>query len=154
MVWTEQSIFFVDFEGSRASGILEFGVAEVCGGRIGATSTRLCAATGTPLHRYFSDPSYWPCVAPGTSDGSVYFTENNGPHQNRDFWDRCTENRLIKVKDGKVEWMVGAHDGTLAHDGFHHVVRNNRGAKVDGNGFQPVFEHGTLSFSRLCIGEM
>ncbi len=46
MVWTEQSIFFVDFEGSRASGILEFGVAEVCGGRIGATSTRLCAATG------------------------------------------------------------------------------------------------------------
>ncbi len=46
MVWTEQSIFFVDFEGSRASGILEFGVAEVCGGRIGATSSRLCAATG------------------------------------------------------------------------------------------------------------
>lgn len=44
--WTEQPIFFVDFEGSRASGILEFGVAEVRGGRIGAVHTRLCAATG------------------------------------------------------------------------------------------------------------
>ena len=72
---------------------------------------------GPPLQRYFSDPAYWPCVAPGTSDGSVYFTENNGPHQNRDFWDRCSENRLIKVKNGKVEWMVGAHDGTMANDG-------------------------------------
>ncbi|MBS0632856.1 MAG: 3'-5' exonuclease [Verrucomicrobia bacterium] len=44
--WTEQPIFFVDFEGSRASGILEYGVAEVIGGRIGAVHTRLCAATG------------------------------------------------------------------------------------------------------------
>ena len=74
-------------------------------------------ATGTPLQHFFTDPAYWPCVAPGTSDGSIYFTENNGPHQNHDFWDRCTENRLIKVKDGKVVWTVGAHDGTLAHDG-------------------------------------
>ncbi len=44
--WTEQPIFFVDFEGSRASGILEYGVAEVLGGKIGAVHTRLCAATG------------------------------------------------------------------------------------------------------------
>jgi hypothetical protein len=29
MSWTEQPIFFVDFEGSRASGVLEFGVATV-----------------------------------------------------------------------------------------------------------------------------
>ncbi len=69
------------------------------------------------LHHYFSDPAYWPCVAPATSDGSTYFTENNGPHQNRDFWDRCSENRLIKVQDGKVAWMVGSHDGTQAHNG-------------------------------------
>jgi DNA polymerase-3 subunit epsilon len=44
--WTEQPIFFVDFEGSHASGILEYGVAEVRGGRVGATHTRLCQATG------------------------------------------------------------------------------------------------------------
>ena len=44
--WTEQPIFFVDFEGSRASGILEFGVAEVCGGKIVSARTRLCQAAG------------------------------------------------------------------------------------------------------------
>jgi DNA polymerase-3 subunit epsilon len=44
--WTEQPIFFVDFEGSRISGILEFGVVEVHRGRIVSTRTRLCRATG------------------------------------------------------------------------------------------------------------
>jgi len=44
--WIEQSIYFVDFEGSQASGVLEYGVAEVRAGRIGATYTRLCQATG------------------------------------------------------------------------------------------------------------
>jgi DNA polymerase-3 subunit epsilon len=46
MFWTEQPIFFVDFEGSRASGILEFGVVEVRNGKIAGTRTRLCRATG------------------------------------------------------------------------------------------------------------
>jgi DNA polymerase-3 subunit epsilon len=46
MNWTEQSIFFVDFEGSRASGILEFGVAEVRRGVIVGARTRLCRAAG------------------------------------------------------------------------------------------------------------
>lgn len=47
MRWTEQPIYFVDFEGSRASGILEFGVAEVQGGKITDARTRLCRATGS-----------------------------------------------------------------------------------------------------------
>ena len=46
MPWTEQPIFFLDFEGSRASGILEFGVAEVLGDQIVSARTRLCRATG------------------------------------------------------------------------------------------------------------
>ena len=46
MSWTEQPIFFVDFEGSRASGILEFGIAEVHRGKIASARTRLCRATG------------------------------------------------------------------------------------------------------------
>jgi DNA polymerase III epsilon subunit-like protein len=44
--WTEQPIFFVDFEGSRVSGVLEYGVATLLGGRIVEGVTRLCAATG------------------------------------------------------------------------------------------------------------
>lgn len=44
--WTEQPIFFVDFEGSRASGILEFGVVEVLRGAVVNARTRICRATG------------------------------------------------------------------------------------------------------------
>ncbi len=46
MSWIEQPIFFVDFEGSRASGILEFGVVEVHHGKVVSVRTRLCRATG------------------------------------------------------------------------------------------------------------
>jgi DNA polymerase-3 subunit epsilon len=44
--WTEQRIFFVDFEGSRAAGVLEYGVAELWRGEIVDTRTRRCAPTG------------------------------------------------------------------------------------------------------------
>ncbi len=47
MSWVNQPIYFVDFEGSRTSGILEFGVAEVVGGKVTATRTRLCRAMGS-----------------------------------------------------------------------------------------------------------
>lgn len=46
MRWTEQPIFFVDFEGSRTSGVLEYGVATLLAGRIVGAKTRLCGATG------------------------------------------------------------------------------------------------------------
>ena len=46
MVWIEQPIFFVDFEGSRTSGILEYGVVTLLGERVVDTHTRLCRATG------------------------------------------------------------------------------------------------------------
>lgn len=46
MTWIDQPIFFLDFEGSRASGILEYGVVTVLGGKIEATHTRLCRASG------------------------------------------------------------------------------------------------------------
>jgi len=45
MSWTEQPIFFVDFEGSRASGVLEYGSRwswRRCGGR----KNRLCRPIG------------------------------------------------------------------------------------------------------------
>jgi DNA polymerase-3 subunit epsilon len=46
MRWTEQPIYFLDFEGSIGSGVLEYGVATLLGGRIVETKTRLCGATG------------------------------------------------------------------------------------------------------------
>jgi DNA polymerase-3 subunit epsilon len=47
MSWVEQTIFFVDFEGSRSSGVLEYGVVALLRGEIVETKTRLCRATGS-----------------------------------------------------------------------------------------------------------
>ena len=46
MSWTEQPIHFVDFEGNRTSGILEFGVATLEKGQVVSARTRLCRASG------------------------------------------------------------------------------------------------------------
>lgn len=46
MSWTEQPLHFIDFEGSRQSGVLEYGVATVRAGRVCATVGRLCAPVG------------------------------------------------------------------------------------------------------------
>lgn len=46
MSWADTPIHFIDFEGSRASGILEFGVVTLRGGAVTETRTRKCAATG------------------------------------------------------------------------------------------------------------
>ena len=46
MSWADTPIHFIDFEGSAASGILEFGVVTLAGGEIAAAHTRLCRATG------------------------------------------------------------------------------------------------------------
>lgn len=44
--WTEQPIHFVDFEGSRISGVLEYGVVTLVHGGVTETRTRLCAPIG------------------------------------------------------------------------------------------------------------
>lgn len=46
MSWPEQPIHFVDFEGNKTSGVLEFGVATLQHGRITETRTRVCAPVG------------------------------------------------------------------------------------------------------------
>jgi DNA polymerase III epsilon subunit-like protein len=46
MNWINTPIHFVDFEGNRASGIIEFGVVTLSAGEITETRTRLCRAVG------------------------------------------------------------------------------------------------------------
>ena len=46
MHWKETPIHFIDFEGARGCGVLEFGVATLLGGEIVSTVTRICRATG------------------------------------------------------------------------------------------------------------
>jgi DNA polymerase III epsilon subunit-like protein len=44
--WSEHPIHFLDFEGNRTSGILEFGVVTLHSGAVAATRTRLCRPVG------------------------------------------------------------------------------------------------------------
>lgn len=46
MRWLDVPIHFIDFEGSIASGILEYGVVTLRGGSVEKTTTRLCRASG------------------------------------------------------------------------------------------------------------
>lgn len=56
MSWIGQPIFFVDFEGNQASGVLEFGVVTLLRGEVVEARTRLCKpigrvrATDTAVH--------------------------------------------------------------------------------------------------------
>ncbi|MFT4900952.1 MAG: DNA polymerase III epsilon subunit-like protein [Lentimonas sp.] len=43
----ETPIHVIDFEGSRQSGVVEYGVVTLQGSQVAACSTRLCAPTGT-----------------------------------------------------------------------------------------------------------
>lgn len=47
MPWTAQPVAVIDFEGSLATGVLEYGVVVVVNGKIAETQTRLCRSTGT-----------------------------------------------------------------------------------------------------------
>jgi DNA polymerase III epsilon subunit-like protein len=44
--WKETPVYMMDFEGSASSGVVEYGVVELRGGRIGATATALCRPSG------------------------------------------------------------------------------------------------------------
>ncbi len=46
MSWTATPIHFIDFEGSLASGILEYGIVNLHGPQIVSTHTQLCRPTG------------------------------------------------------------------------------------------------------------
>lgn len=42
-LWTETPIHVLDFEGSRATGVVEYGIATLLGGKVTQTHTRICA---------------------------------------------------------------------------------------------------------------
>ena len=57
MRWSDTPIHFIDFEGNLTSGILEYGVVTLLGGRVTTIRTRLCGPIGrirpadTAIHR-------------------------------------------------------------------------------------------------------
>ncbi|WP_309380199.1 3'-5' exonuclease [Cerasicoccus frondis] len=41
--WADIPIYVIDFEGATKTGVVEYGVVELCNGKIASTATRLCA---------------------------------------------------------------------------------------------------------------
>jgi len=75
------------------------------------------------LHFIFDNSAFSPAndVVPGKpdSEGSLYYTMELEPPNGQGFWDRYSEGRIVKVKDGKVQWIVGHHSehGEPGRDG-------------------------------------
>ena len=97
----------------------------------GVYTTYLPATVPTADSAYYL-PSYcYDTFFAKGDDGSMYYTANCGIQQGRGFWDRCSENRILKVKDGQVQWMVGHHDAQHLQPGDTDMLMNMIGA-VDG----------------------
>ena len=75
------------------------------------------------LHRVFDNCAFAPAngMVPGKPDNTdaLYYTTELEPANGQGFWDRYCEGRIVKVKDGKVQWIVGHHSehGDNGHDG-------------------------------------
>ena len=72
---------------------------------------------GKELGWYFRDGSYGIFSSPPAQGGARYYVFNVGAGQQTSFWDRATHSRIARVKDGKIQWIAGQHDGTKKQDG-------------------------------------
>ncbi|MET0263142.1 MAG: FlgD immunoglobulin-like domain containing protein, partial [Rariglobus sp.] len=88
-------------------------------GRDGLLAPASFDASGLPIYlngtyaRHLSEPSRYTNgdhFASAKIGGSTFYAVNSGPHRHLTFWDRATDNRLIKVTDGKIEWITGIND--------------------------------------------
>lgn len=76
MRWSDSPIHFIDFEGNLTSGILEYGVVTLFGGKVAETRTRLCGPVGrirpadTAIHRL--DDRLVGAEAPFASDFELF----------------------------------------------------------------------------------
>lgn len=66
-------------------------------------------------------PEGWTFVSPADKD-AVYYVSNIGPHRHLGFWDRASENRVFKVADGKVQWIVGGHAPNATFTDFNTLT--------------------------------
>ncbi len=93
--------------------------------------TPVFARDAKPLDVLFEQENYGISAAQPAADGARYYCSNVGPEQGADFWDRASETRLARVVDGRVQWVIGHHDGRLARDGDNVMLMNLAG-EVDG----------------------
>ncbi len=80
---------------------------------------------------YFRDGSYGITSSPPGAGGGQYFAFNIGAGPQHSFWDRDTYSRLAYARDGRIQWIVGHHDGRKLHDGDLSFIWGALG-EVDG----------------------
>lgn len=112
--WTEQTIHFIDFEGNRRSGVIEYGVATLRGGQVTGALTRLCCATGrvredeTEVHGLREDDLQG--KAPFSAEWELFCTLRAGGPLAAHF--AGTENGLLKFS-----WPYPRLSPDFAHPG-------------------------------------
>lgn len=85
-----------------------------------------------PWEFYQDQVNYGVPGSPPTADGSRWFVANTGADQGRNFWDRASETRLFRVgPDGKVQFVIGHHDGKMPRNGDNQMLMNLAG-EMDG----------------------
>jgi hypothetical protein len=123
--WMDRDLVLYGHDGSLAPArIDERGVPVYDGGRY-------TPYLDPPPSKEIADFLQRAPASPPAADGAVFHVTNVGAPQGRAFWDRCSENKLVKVHQGKVQWMVGHHDATNAHEGDLTSLYNVCGV-VDG----------------------
>ena len=117
-------------------------------GRFGSLKPKSIDARGVPVYqggaytalwkdsrpwKFYTDQSnYDEFGAPPTVDGSRWFVVNAGAEPSRNFWDRASETRLFRVgPDGKVQFVIGHHDGKMPRNGDNQMLMNLAG-EMDG----------------------
>lgn len=117
-------------------------------GRFGSLKPKSIDARGVPVYEggaytplwkdsrpwqfYIDQSTYDVFGAPPTPDGSRWFVVNTGAEQGRNFWDRASETRLFRVgPDGKVQFVIGHHDGKMPRNGDNQMLMNLAG-EMDG----------------------
>jgi len=139
MHWRAAPIHFLDFEGSLAGGVVEYGVAVLLGGEVVETATRLCRPNGA-IRREDS-------AVHGIGEADVA-----GAAPLADDWDRFagwrqrgpmaahfagTENALLKAT-----WPYARQSPDFAHAG---AVTNDWGAWIDTGRLLPQLFRGIAS---------
>ncbi len=76
-------------------------------------------------------PGGWVFNSMPDAEGAVYYAVNLGPHRHRTAWDRAAENQIVKVQDGRVQWLIGNNDPLLRQEGDMNTVTGIAGIVDD-----------------------
>ena len=123
--WIDRDLNLYGFDGTLSAAKIDGrGVPDYRGGKF----TPYLRPGEPPLK--VSYPSSIMGSMPG-ADGAQYFAANIGPHRHLTNWDRASENRVIKVKDGRAQWVIGRHDAHGEKDGDLTTVSGVAGVVDD-----------------------